>query len=194
MLESTPGLRGGLGASSHLNYFRLATRFVKGGEPMAQPIPLEAPGRDLRRERAARLESAGIDHAEALLDAYELLEKLHETRTLELLRGALGARDRLTETVAASLDTPQAVNGLRNLILLAKMLGSIDPEVMESCVSAVAEAAGQMPDASAEPPGLFALLGRFRRREVRRALAFLNRFLELLGAGLGRKRAAAQTS
>lgn len=161
---------------------------------MAQPIPLEAPGRDLRRERAARLESAGIDHAEALLDAYELLETLHRTRTLELLRGALGARDQLTETVAAAAGTPQAINGMRNLILLARMLGSIDPQVMESYVSAVIGAAGQMPDAAAEPPGLLAVLSQLRRREVRRALAFINSFLELLGAGLGKKRVSQQQS
>jgi uncharacterized protein YjgD (DUF1641 family) len=159
---------------------------------MAHPIQLESPARDLRRERTARLESAGIDHAEALLEAYELLEQLHQSRTLELLRGALGARDELAETVAAAADTPQSVNALRNLILLAKMLGSIDPQVMESCVAAVAGAAGHLPDASAEPPGLFALFGQLRRREVRRALAFLTRFLGLLGAGLGKKRAPAQ--
>jgi uncharacterized protein YjgD (DUF1641 family) len=159
---------------------------------MAQPIPLEAPPRDLRRERAERLEAARINHADALLEAYELVEQLHASRTLELLRGALGARNQLTETVAEAVDTPQGINGLRNLILLAKMLGSIDPAVMESYVTAVVGAAGQMPDASVEPPGLLSVLSQLRRREVRRALAFINRFLELLGTALGKKRAAAR--
>jgi uncharacterized protein YjgD (DUF1641 family) len=161
---------------------------------MAQPIRLEAPPRDLRWERAAQLESAGVDHAEALLEAYELLEQMHRTRTLELLRGALGARDKISETVASAADTPQSVNAMRNLALLMKMLGSIDPQVMESYAGAVVGAAGSARDAEADPPGLWTILKQLRSREVRRALAFINRFLALLGSGLGRQRAAASNS
>jgi uncharacterized protein YjgD (DUF1641 family) len=159
---------------------------------MAQPIPLEAPGRDERRERAAQLAGAGTDHAEALLEAFELLEQLHQTRTLELLRGALGARDKLSVTVASAADSPQGVNAMRNLALLVKMLGSIDPQAMESYVGAVIGAAGSVRADEADPPGLLAILKQLRRREVRRALAFINRFLEQLGTGLGRRRASAQ--
>lgn len=161
---------------------------------MAQPIPLEAPPRDLRRERAAQLESAGVDHAEALLEAYQLLEQLHRSRTLELLRGALGARGKISETVASAADSPQGVNAMRNLALLLKMLGSIDPQVMESYAGAVIGAFGSARDVEADPPGLWTILKQLRRREVRRALAFINRFLALLGAGLGRQRAAAPKS
>ena len=161
---------------------------------MAQPIPLEAPPRDLRRERAAQLESAGVDHAEALLEAYELLEQLHRSRTLELLRGALGARGKISETVASAADSPQGVNAMRNLALLLKMLGSIDPQVMESYAGAVIGAFGSARDVEADPPSLWTILKQLRRREVRRALAFINRFLALLGAGLGRQRAAAPKS
>jgi uncharacterized protein YjgD (DUF1641 family) len=163
-------------------------------KPMAQPIPLEAPPRDLRREQAQRLEAARLDHAEALLEGYELIEQLHQSRTLELLRGAVGARGQLSETLAAAADMPQGVNALRNLALLAKMLGSIDPQVMESYVGAVVGAAGSVRAGEADPPGLLAVLKQLRRREVRRALEFINRFLELLGTGLAEKRAAEKKS
>ena len=58
---------------------------------MAQPIPLELPPRDPRKELIARLEQAPVEHAEALLESYELLQELHEHRVLALLRGALSA-------------------------------------------------------------------------------------------------------
>jgi uncharacterized protein YjgD (DUF1641 family) len=162
---------------------------------MAQPIQLEAPPRDLRRERAARLESAGLDHAEALLEAYELLEQLHQSRTLELLRGAVAARGELAETAAAAVDTPPGINAIRNLILLSKMLGSIDPKLMESLASAIAGAAGQKAaDTNAEPPGLWALFKQLRRRDARRALAFFGGFLTLFGVALGKRRAEARHS
>jgi uncharacterized protein YjgD (DUF1641 family) len=155
---------------------------------MAQPIPLEAPPRDLRKERAERLEAARLDHAEALLEFYELIGQLHTSRTLELLRGALGARGDLAETLAGAADSPQGVNGMRNLLLLAKMLGSIDPQVMESYVAAVIGTVGPPPNIAADPPGILTVLNQLRRREVRRALALVNRFLEILGTRLGQIR------
>jgi uncharacterized protein YjgD (DUF1641 family) len=155
---------------------------------MARSIALETPPRDLRKEREAQLANAPLDHAEALLDAYELLGQLHKSGALELLRGLLGARDKLTEDLAAAADTPQAVNALRNAILLGKMLGSIDPEVMESFVAAAAGTVGHKSDSAAEPPGLLAVLNQLRRREVRRVFALAGRFLEIFGDRLGQKR------
>jgi uncharacterized protein YjgD (DUF1641 family) len=157
---------------------------------MARPIVLETPPRDLRKEREERLKQAQIDHAEAILNAYELIEQLHRSRAFELLRGAFGASGQLTEKVAGAADTPQAVNALRNLILLTKMLGSIDPEIMESYAAAVAGTLGHKPNPDTEPPGLFAVLNQMRRREIRRALMLVTRFLAILGGRLGQKRSA----
>ena len=50
---------------------------------MAQPIPLELPPRDPRKELLDRLESAPLEHAEALLDVFDLLEELHQAGALQ---------------------------------------------------------------------------------------------------------------
>jgi len=42
---------------------------------MARPIPLNLPPRDPRQELRKRLEEAPIEHAEALLDSWELLQQ-----------------------------------------------------------------------------------------------------------------------
>ena len=54
---------------------------------MAQPIALEIPPRDARKELLTRLENAPAEHAEALLDSYELLQQLHEARVFEFCAG-----------------------------------------------------------------------------------------------------------
>ena len=51
---------------------------------MARPIPLELPPRDPREELRKRLEQAPAEHAEALLDSYELLQQLHDHGVFEL--------------------------------------------------------------------------------------------------------------
>jgi hypothetical protein len=65
---------------------------------MAQPIPFESPKRDFREELRVRLEQAPAGHAEAILASYEVLQGLHDTGTLELLRGVLGGSDKILES------------------------------------------------------------------------------------------------
>ena len=92
---------------------------------MARPIPLELPPRDPREELRKRLDQAPLEHAEALLDSYELLGKLHEHGVFELLRGALGASDKLIETAVDAAKSDDAIRAIRNAIILGKILGAI---------------------------------------------------------------------
>ena len=56
---------------------------------MAQPIPLDLPHRDPRIALQTRLHDAPIEHTEALLAAYQVLQGLHDRGALEVMRGAL---------------------------------------------------------------------------------------------------------
>jgi uncharacterized protein YjgD (DUF1641 family) len=148
---------------------------------MARPIALELPPRDPRLELRKRLEEAPIEHAEALLDSYELLQQLHDHGVFQLLRGAVGASDKLVETAADAARSDESVRAIRNAIILGKMLGSINPEVLQCVAAAAGETLGCYRKPVIEPPGLFSLLSQFRHQELRRSIALINRFLETLG-------------
>jgi uncharacterized protein YjgD (DUF1641 family) len=151
---------------------------------MARPIPLELPAHDPREELRARLESAPLEHAEALLDSYELLQQMHEQGVFHLLRGALGASDKLIETAVDAARSEESIRALRNSIVLGKMLASINPDLLQGFAVAVSETLGSYKKPVIEPPGLFSLLAQFRHRELRRSIALINRFLETLGKQL----------
>jgi len=148
---------------------------------MARPIPFDLPPRDPRDELRKRLDEAPIEHAEALLDCYELLGKLHEHGVFELLRGAMGASDKLIETAVDAAKSDEAIRAMRNAIILGKILGSINPDVLQSVAVAVGETLGCYEKPIIEPPGLFSLLFQFSHKELRRSMALLNKFLERLG-------------
>ena len=148
---------------------------------MARPISLELPPRDPRQELRKRLEEAPIEHAEALLDSYELLQQLHEHGIFQLLRGVLGASDKLVETAVDAAKSDESVRAIRNAVILGKMLGSINPEVLQCVATAAGETLGCYQKPVIEPPGLFSLLNQFRHTELRRSMALINRFLETLG-------------
>ena len=148
---------------------------------MARPIPLDLPARDPREELRKRLEQAPVQHAEALLDSYELLQQLHEHGVFELLRGALSASDNLIETAVDAAKSDESIRALRNAMILGKTLGSINPDVLQCVASAASQTLGCYDKPVIEPPGLFSLLSQFRHKELRRSIALINRFLEMLG-------------
>jgi len=150
---------------------------------MARAIELETPSRDAREELRKRLEQAPGEHAEALLDSYELLQQLHDSGVLRLLRGALASGDKILDSAVGVANSEEGIRGLRNAIILGKMLGSINPDLLQGFATALSETLGcQKP--IVEPPGLFQLFAAFRQPELRRSMAFLNRFLEILGTEL----------
>ena len=148
---------------------------------MARPIPLELPARDPREELRKRLEQAPLKHAEALLDSYELLQQLHDHGVFELLRGALGASDKLIETAVNAAKSDESIRAIRNAMILGKMLGAINPDVLQCVATAASETLGCYEKPVIEPPGLLSLLSQFRHKELRRSIALVNRFLEKLG-------------
>jgi uncharacterized protein YjgD (DUF1641 family) len=148
---------------------------------MARPIALELPPRDPREELRKRLEQAPVEHAEALIDSYELLSQLHDHGIFEMLRGALGASDKLIGTAVLAAKSDDSVRAIRNVIILGKVLAAINPEVLQCVATAASETLGCYEKPVIEPPGLISLLSQFRHKELRRSVALLNRFLEKLG-------------
>jgi uncharacterized protein YjgD (DUF1641 family) len=151
---------------------------------MAKPIPLQLPRRDPKQELLARLEQAPAEHAAALLDGYELLQQLHEQGVFTLVRGALGAKDKLVEAAAEGANSTESIRAIRNALILAKMLGAIDPEVMQAVSSSVSETFCNVKNTPEHPRGVFSLLVGFGSREHRRVLSLLSAFLKSLGSRL----------
>src|SRR5713226_10495949 len=104
---------------------------------MAQPIPLQMPARDPRAELLTRLQNAPLQHAEALLSGYDLLQRLHDRGVLDLLRGGLGSSDKVLSIVVDAAKTPEAINATRNLLILSKVMFTLEPALLEEVVTAV---------------------------------------------------------
>jgi uncharacterized protein YjgD (DUF1641 family) len=151
---------------------------------MAQPITLEMPPRDPRAELQLKLQSAPLQHAEALLSAYDVLQRLHDSGLLEVLRGALGSSDKLIQLATESAGTPQSIRGIRNLVVLAKILGTIEPDLVEGFARSLPEAIALTKAYESKPPGLWGILKRFRNKDFRRGLVLVNSMLEAFGRNL----------
>ena len=156
---------------------------------MAMPVPMKQMVQtDPREELQKRIQDAPIAHAEAVLSAYALLQQLHDTGTLDVLRGALGAGDVLVEHVVSLVTAPESITALRNVILIGKVLGSINPDVFHAVLEGIPQATAQVP--GAKPPSLFALGRRIASQDARRGLAAAVSVMEVLGRGLAKESAS----
>lgn len=154
---------------------------------MARPIALELPPRDPQRELNSRLQQAPAQHAEAVLAAYEVLQSLYDSGVLEVLRGTLSAGGKIIEQVVEVAKAPEAIRATRNLLLLAKALGEIEPALLSDLTRAVPRALVQANTEEAKPPGLFKLMSTFWKKDFRRGLAAFNDLIVMFGRNLSER-------
>ena len=147
---------------------------------MAQPIAFHAPATPAP-SNMERLQNAPAEHAEALLSAYDLLQRLHDQGVLNLLRGLVGGGDALIGTIAAAVDTPESVRAIRNFLLLTKFFANIPPDVLTSLAETVSN--GAKKEKTHKAPGLLSLLWRLRSEDSRHAASVALDLVE----GLGKK-------
>src|SRR5882724_11158012 len=126
---------------------------------MAQPI-LSVPPHQNGAGADRHLRDAPDKHADAILSALELLQLLHDRGVLDLLRGMVGAGDKLVGTLTAAVDTPESLRGIRNFILLTKFFGSIPPEILNSLAQTAIQGADR--EKAHRAPGILQLLRRLR--------------------------------
>jgi len=154
---------------------------------MAQAIPLDIAPRDVRQELMRKLEQAPAEHAEALLSSLETLQTLHDSGVLEIVKGALGSGERVLEIVVRAMNTPEAIRATRNALILVKVFGSIEPELMEKFAAAVPDAlAGAAKAEASEAPGFWGILKIFRSENLRHGLSVVNSLLEAWGKNFSR--------
>jgi uncharacterized protein YjgD (DUF1641 family) len=153
---------------------------------MAKPIAFKPPAVDFKADILRRLEKAPDDHAAALLAAYDVLEAAYDQGLLDILHGLIASKDTIITTLSQYASRPEGVAGIRNLLTAAKILGELDPEVLDHLSRAMSNATEEH-KREQNPPGLFQLARRAGSEDGRRGLSFITLILSSLGRSLKTK-------
>jgi uncharacterized protein YjgD (DUF1641 family) len=129
---------------------------------------------DARNDLIRRVEHAPVEHAEAVLSAYELLQKLHEKGMLELLTGLLSAGDTVVNHVVGVVSSKEMVTALRIGLIFSNLLSSIDPDKLHNVIA----------DAGKETPSLLSIGKMATSKDARRGMATAVGLLNVFGAAL----------
>jgi uncharacterized protein YjgD (DUF1641 family) len=129
---------------------------------------------DSRLDLVRRIESAPREHAEAVLEAYDVLQRLHDTGALALVNGLLSAENTVIDKVSDVVSSKQAVTALRIAMILGSALTSIDADSVHAAVT----------DAETRTPSLWQILRTACSKEVRKALGLGVALARIFGASL----------
>ena len=152
---------------------------------MAKPLTFTPQPVDPHLELERRLARAPREHAEALLVVCDILQASHENGTLDAVHGLITARDKIFGRLAEFAKTPEGETGLLNLLEAAKLLSSLDPEILAHLSRATYESSLQHKQETT-PPSTWQLFRRATSEDGRRGLSFLTLLLTSLGRSLKR--------
>lgn len=150
---------------------------------MANPIELVPGPRQAHDDIQRQVASAPTEHAAAVLSAFELLEELHKSGVLDLMRGTVGAGGEIVKHATELAAAPESIRALRNLLLMAQLLGSIHPDTLHGIVGAF-QAAAEQREQSRKSPSLFRILRRLSSEDSRYALDAIGNIMQGIGQGL----------
>jgi uncharacterized protein YjgD (DUF1641 family) len=132
---------------------------------------------DSRADLVRRVEHAPIEHAEAVLAAYDLLQRLHQMGMLDLFNGLLTAGDTVVDRVVNVVSSKEMVTALRIGLMFSNLLTLIDADALHALIA----------DAGKETPSLLALGKQAASKDARRGLATAVGLLKVFGAALGKQ-------
>jgi uncharacterized protein YjgD (DUF1641 family) len=135
--------------------------------------------RNSREDLIRKVEQAPDVHAEAVLAAYDLLQRLHEKGVIDLLNGLLSAGDTVVERLVDVVSSREAVTALRIALIFSNLLSSIDPGKLQAVVS----------NAGNDAPSLLAIGKQAASKDARRGLAAAVGLLNIFGEALNAQQA-----
>ncbi len=129
---------------------------------------------DSRLDLVRRIESAPREHAAAVLEAYDLLQRLHDTGAMGLVNGLLSAEGTVIGKVTDVVSSREAVTALRVAMILGSALTSVDADRVHAAVA----------QAETHTPSLWELFRAARSKEVRKAAGLGLSLAQIFGASL----------
>lgn len=129
---------------------------------------------DSRDDLVRRIEHAPLEHAQAVLAAYDLLERLHEKGILDLLNGLLSAGDTVVNHAVGVISSREMVTALRVALIFSNLLSSLDADKLHNVVAG----------AGKETPSLLSITKQMTSADARRGLATAVGLLNVFGAAL----------
>lgn len=137
---------------------------------------------EIQADKVRRLQEAMLDNEDSLIKVMHLMQLLDKARMLDMANALLEQGTDILEIVVHQAGKPQYAGGIKSLIGLVQMLGTLDTSALTKALRAVSEVSkraeeGQVPQMN----GAFQLLGAIHDPDVAAGIGFAVELLKILG-------------
>ncbi|PLT35085.1 DUF1641 domain-containing protein [Bacillus sp. V5-8f] len=144
---------------------------------------LEYSEEDKRKKDLLEVENALLENKDAILESLQVMKHMHERGILSLLRGVFGQGDKVLHILVKTADTPETANMLKNLLLLAGTLGTLNVKQLEPFILKINSGIARVSETREidDKVGYFDIARALKDPEINRSVSLLLNFLKGMG-------------
>lgn len=120
------------------------------------------------------------NNREAITTSLEILQELHSTGVLDAVKGLLKTREKVGVLAMGQLNQPNMHNTIKNAINMVKLVGEMDPEKVNTLMSAVMSGLDQMGEQDGKV-SKWRLIKSMNDPDVLASIATMTGFLQGMG-------------
>ncbi|MCP8617273.1 DUF1641 domain-containing protein [Salirhabdus salicampi] len=131
------------------------------------------------------------DNREAIQETLTIIEELHNSGVLPIIRGFLRTRDKVGAIMMEEINQPGMHNVIKNSMSMATLLSSIDSEKLNQLLNGLTQGIDKATESTEDDGkvGMWGLLKSMRDPNVKASMNTMVHFLEGMGEGLNNKKA-----
>ncbi len=111
---------------------------------------------------------------------WDILQSAHDGGVLDAVHGLISAKDTVAGKLAEYARQPEGIDAIRNLIVMAKIVGSLDPETIDKLSQALITSTKEHAREQ-KTPGMWQLVRRATDEDSRRGLSFFTLLIQNIG-------------
>jgi uncharacterized protein YjgD (DUF1641 family) len=146
---------------------------------------IELTEEEKRQKEIEEIENALINHKDAVLEVLQIVQHMQDKGILAIFRGLFGQGEQVLDVLVKKMNHPETTNFVKNILLMAGTLGTIDVKQLEPVIlkvnSGISRLANKRDENEKERTGYFDLIRSIKDPDVNRSITMLLTFLKGMG-------------
>ncbi|WYP25172.1 DUF1641 domain-containing protein [Alkalihalobacillus sp. FSL W8-0930] len=138
---------------------------------------------ELREQELQEIQQLLVQHKDAISETFEIIQHMQDRRILPMLTALFSEGDKVLDILMRTIDNPETASSLKNMLLMAGVLGRLNVEQLEPLVLKINQGIARVADfeKNGEQPHALSLAKAIMDPEFRQALHVGVAFMKGLG-------------
>lgn len=138
---------------------------------------------ELKEQEIQEIQDLLVQHKDAIHETFEIVQHMQDRRILPMLTALFSEGDKVLEILMKTVDSPETASSLKNMLLMAGVLGRLNVEQLEPLVLKLNQGIARVADfeKNGEQPNALSLAKAVMDPEFRQAIHVAVAFMKGVG-------------